>query len=92
MTEIDDRISQLCILLAEDGAYLRESARLAGAAAELSRILAAIRNADGQTIDEHLVRDLDALDRAMAHAGHGYVTHSTRTYQQLPRRIAASLG
>ncbi|NUU21044.1 MAG: hypothetical protein HOV68_05940 [Streptomycetaceae bacterium] len=89
MAEIADRISQLCTRLAADGTYLQDAAERAGAAEALSRIRAAVRDAETPPGTARLLHDLDVLDQAMARTGHGYVTLPDRVYMQFPGRPPA---
>ncbi|NJP29586.1 hypothetical protein FLW53_36400 [Microbispora sp. SCL1-1] len=79
VSEIAERIERVCTLLG-DG-ELEACADQAGAGEILTRILAAL--GDSEYDDPALVRDLDALDGAMAECGFGAVTQPERVYQPL---------
>jgi hypothetical protein len=85
MTEIGDRINQLCTVLDESDIWT--DCENAGAAETLRHIITMIRNDapdHADRIDDELARALDALDAAMATAGYGYVTRPSRKYQPVP--------
>jgi hypothetical protein len=85
MSEIGDRINQLCTVLNESDIWT--DCEAAGAVESLRLIITMIRNdvpAHTDRIDDELVRALDAFDAAMATAGYGYVTRSSRKYQRVP--------
>ncbi|MFE0155880.1 hypothetical protein ACFWY5_52715 [Nonomuraea sp. NPDC059007] len=90
MTEIPARVDRLCVVLGENGAYLRDIAESAGVGRTLARIEAAVCRDDQRADDEQLERDLDALDDAMARSGHGYLTHPVRIYRKLPGKQQTS--
>ena len=90
MTEIGDRVNQLCAVLNESDMWT--DCETAGAAETLRHIIATICNdvpAHTDRIGDELARALDALDAAMATAGYGYVTRPSRKYQPVPGRDRA---
>ncbi|MGV9598028.1 hypothetical protein ACWDR1_15310 [Streptosporangium sandarakinum] len=80
MGDAAERIRRLCTAM-EDGEF-HSLVDEAGAGDVVARLLTAIREAGGDP--SALVKDLDALDEAMATLGVGPVTRPERAYRALP--------